>query len=56
MVDTLLVSISSDENKGNPVLVVGRKEPNEAVKIVNAFYGNRAVDIYNQLITVEKNE
>lgn len=47
MTDTLLVSISSGKK---------RKEPNEALKIVNAFYGNEAVDIYKQLTTVRKNE
>lgn len=56
MTDTLLVSISFDKNGDNPILIVGRKEPNEALKIVNAFYGNEAVDICKQLATVKKNE
>lgn len=56
MTDTLLVCISYDKNKGNPILIVGRKEPNEALKIVNAFYGDGAIDIYNTLTTVKKNE
>lgn len=56
MTDTLLVSISFSKNGDNPILIVGRKEPNEALKIVNAFYGNEAVDIYKQLTTVKKNE
>ena len=56
MTDTLLVCISSDKNGDNPILIVGRKEPNEALKIVNAFYGNEAVDIYSTISTVKKNE
>lgn len=56
MTDTLLVSISYGKNGDNPILIVGRKEPNEALKIVNAFCGNEAVDIYKQLTTVKKNE
>lgn len=51
MTDTLLVSISSDKNGDNPILIVGRKEPNEALKIVNAFCGIEAVDIYRKLVT-----
>lgn len=51
MTDALLVSISFGKNGDNPILIVGRKEPNEALKIVNAFYGNEAVDIYKKLTT-----
>lgn len=43
--DTILVSIS------NNVLVVGRKRPNETVKIINAFQGEEAIELYNRLVT-----
>lgn len=43
MNDTLLVSIS------NNVLIVGRKTKNETVKIVNAFEGDEALELYKKL-------
>lgn len=46
--DTLLVSISGD------VLIVGRKNPRQAVDIVNAFQGEEAVNLYKML--TEKKE
>ena len=53
--DTLLVSISfSEKDKG--VLVVGRKRKNQSVKIVNAFQGEEALELYKKLVTQkEKN-
>lgn len=53
--DTLLVSISfSDKDTG--VLVVGRKRKNQSVKIVNAFQGEEALELYKKLVTKkEKN-
>lgn len=50
MLDTLLVSISHNDND-NGVLLVGRKRLNESVEIINAFEGEVAIDIYNMLIT-----
>ncbi len=48
--DTLLVSIEfSDKDTG--VLVVGRKRKNQSVKIVNAFQGEEALELYKKLVT-----
>lgn len=47
MVNVLLVSFDPDSN----LLLVGKKKPNEMVDILNAFQGEKAVEIYNMLIT-----
>lgn len=53
--DTLLVSVDfSSEDTG--VLIVGRKEKNQTVKIVNAFAGADAHALYERLVTVQKEE
>ena len=49
--DTLLVSIDFGSNANESVLLVGRKHPNQAVDIVNAFKGKEAIDIYDKLVT-----
>lgn len=56
LIDTLLISINIPTNGDEPVLIVGRKNPNESLDIVNAFQGKDAVNIYNQLITVKKGQ
>lgn len=48
--DTLLVGIDMSHGTDTTVLLVGRKKPNQAVDIVNAFRGQEAIDIYNKLI------
>lgn len=53
LIDTLLVSIDLPTNGDIPVLVVGRKRPNDSVEIVNAFQGKDATDLYNQLVTIK---
>ena len=53
--DTLLVSVDfSSEDTG--VLIVGRKEKNQTVKIVNAFAGADAHALYERLTTGQKDE
>ena len=53
--DTLLVSVDfSSEDTG--VLIVGRKEKNQTVKIVNAFAGADAHALYERLTTGQKEE
>lgn len=48
--DTLLVAIDfHDPDHG--VLVVGRKMPGQAVKIVNAFQDEEALELYKKLVT-----
>ena len=53
--DTLLVSVDfSNDDTG--VLVVGRKKENQAVEIVNAFFGADAQALYERLVTAQKKE
>ena len=52
MVNVLLVSFDPDSN----LLLVGKKKPNEMVDILNAFEGEKAVDIYNLLVTQKKED
>ena len=44
MTDTLLVSRSGD------VLVIGRKQPNESLELINAFQGDEAEELYKRLL------
>ena len=54
--DTILVSFARETPDSDPVLIVGRKRSNESVKIINAFEGKEALDIYEKLTTVNKKE
>lgn len=56
IVDTLLVSVNLPTNGDTAILLVGRKRPNEAVEIVNAFQEKEAIELYNRLVTVKKGE
>ena len=53
--DTLLVSIDFS-NRDTGVLLVGRKKPNQAVEIVNAFQGEEAINLYKMLTTVKEHK
>lgn len=52
MVNVLLVSFDPDSN----LLLVGKKKPNETFDILNAFQGEKAVDVYNLLVTQKKED
>lgn len=52
MANVLLVSFDPDSN----LLLVGKKKPNETIDILNAFEGEKAVDIYNLLVTQKKED
>lgn len=47
--DTLLIGYDAEE-KGDPILVVGRKTPGEVIDVVNAFQGEEAIELYRKLI------
>ena len=47
--DTLLIGFDQADNGDHPVLIVGRKLPNQSVKIINAFQGHEAVELYEKL-------
>lgn len=49
--EALLVSVTYDANGKVNLMVVGKKRKNESVEIVNAFQGEDAVRLYNELIT-----
>lgn len=49
--EALLVSVTYDVNGKVNLMVVGKKCKNESVEIVNAFQGEDAVRLYNELIT-----
>ena len=53
---TVLVSFDRESPASDPVLIVGRKRKNQSVEIINAFQGDKAVELYNRLITVKKSE
>ena len=47
-IDVLLVSYDNVSND-KPTLIVGRKEPRGAVKIINAFQDEEAEELYKKL-------
>lgn len=46
----LLVGVSVSEND-NAVLIVGQQDAKGQIKVINAFGGTEAIDLYNKLIT-----
>ena len=51
MEDTILVSYVQHTNGDIPVLIVGRKRPNETLDIINAFKGDEASELHIKLVT-----
>lgn len=51
MEDTVLVSYVHGKDSDKPILIVGRKRPNESIDIINAFQGEEAEKIYTSLVT-----
>lgn len=56
--DTILVGYNNfTHGEDVSVLIVGRKQANQTVEIINAFQGKEAEDLYKKLITkIEKGE
>ena len=54
MNDAIIVSYDDHSNEV-PILIVGRKRPNESTEIINAFDGDEAKELYERLITVKDN-
>lgn len=46
---SIVVSYDTSENGDEPILLVGKKNPNEAIKIINAFQGKEAKDLWKKL-------
>ena len=47
--DSFLVGFDCAHCEDKAVLIVGRKEPNESLKIVNSFQGEQMVELYKKL-------
>ena len=47
--DSFLVGFDCAHGEDKAVLIVGRKEPNEPLKIVNSFQGEQVVELYKKL-------
>ena len=55
MADSILVAY--DNKSGDiPVLIVGKKRPNQSVDIINAFQGDEATELWNRLIVKKEKE
>ena len=55
MTDSVIVSYVENEDPEKTLLVVGKKRINQSVKIINAFSGDEAIELYNKLITNKEN-
>ena len=51
---SIIVSYDASENGDETILLVGKKNPNETIKIINAFQGEEARDLWEKL--TERNE
>lgn len=49
--DALLIGVDFLHGEDNGILIVARKEPNEAINIINCFQGKEAIELYQRLIT-----
>lgn len=48
--ESILVSVTYDADNKVNLMVVGKKRPNESVDIINAFQGEDAARLYNELV------
>lgn len=48
---SLIIGYDISHTSDNKVLVVGKRGPSGSVEIVNAFQGDEAEELYNNLIT-----
>ena len=51
---SIIVSYDVSENGDETILLVGKKNPNETIKIINAFQGEEAKGLWKKL--TERNE
>ena len=47
--NSIVVSYDTSENGDETILLVGKKNPNETIKIINAFQGEEARDLWKKL-------
>ena len=50
--DSLLIGFDFSKGKDVGVLIVGRKQMNQSIEIINAFRGKEAEELYKKLTTV----
>lgn len=48
---SLIIGYDISHTSDNKVLVIGKRGPSGSVEIVNAFQGDEAEELYNNLIT-----
>ena len=52
---SIIVSYDASENGDEPILLVGKKNPNKPTKVINAFQGKEAKDLWKKLTERSKN-
>lgn len=52
---TLLIGVDISENGDIPCISVGQKISDSKIEIINIFFGQDALDLYEKLTTIEKN-
>lgn len=52
--ETVLVSIVFNEEKDKSILIVGKKNPRQAVDVINVFQGEEAEELYKKLVGEKK--
>lgn len=52
--DCILVSVDFSHGEDKGVMCVGRQEPGKPLKVINAFQGEEAVELYKKLTTIQK--
>lgn len=48
---SLIIGYDISHTSDNKVLVIGKRGPSGSIEIVNAFQGDEAEELYNNLIT-----
>ena len=54
--DNLIIGFDFSKGEDVGVLIVGRKQLNQSVEIINAFQGKEAEEIYKRLTTVKNKD
>lgn len=54
--DSLLIGFNFDYHKGTGILIVGKKEHDKDVSIINVFQGKEATELYKKLTTERNGE
>ena len=53
-IESVIVSYDKMPGKDEAILLVGIKQPNQAVEIINALEGDEATELWNKLVTVKE--